>query len=233
MGIVIGAVAVVFVLALIIFPGVRGKLKVLVGGFLNIFVEDIAKTPEGAKAVFQQAIEEVQERYNKAGDTLNRFVGEQSSVQKNLNKLYGELKDVESKCESLVRSGNMADAAIFSTRREEILFEISQKEGYLREIEPMVKEAQTVYEAYDKKLRELKKQSRMTVEEMKLRGNMKDLLGDLDELRRQARASTATILAGCWSIASMCMTSSLGLWLAILNWRSHRRRWQSLRCSTI
>ena len=116
MGIVIGAVAVVFVLALIIFPGVRGKLKVLVGGFLNIFVEDIAKTPEGAKAVFQQAIEEVQERYNKAGDTLNRFVGEQSSVQKNLNKLYGELKDVESKCESLVRSGNMADAAIFSTR---------------------------------------------------------------------------------------------------------------------
>ena len=186
MGIVIGAVVVVFVLALIIFPGVRGKLKVLVGGFLNIFVEDIAKTPEGAKAVFQQAIEEVQERYNKAGDTLNRFVGEQSSVQKNLNKLYGELKDVESKCESLVRSGNMADAAIFSTRREEILFEISQKEGYLREIEPMVKEAQTVYEAYDKKLRELKKQSRMTVEEMKLRGNMKDLLGDLDELRRDS-----------------------------------------------
>ena len=29
------------------------------------------------------------------------------------------------------------------------------------------------------------------------------------------------------------MTSSPGLWLAILNWRSHRRRWRSLRCSTI
>lgn len=52
-------------------------------------------------------------------------------------------------------------------------------------------------------------------------------------LHRQARASTATKLAGCWSIASMCMTSSPGLWLAILNWRSHRRRWRSLRCSTI
>ena len=64
MGVVIGVAAVVFVLALIVFPGVRGKLKVLVGGFLNIFVEDMAKSPEGAKAVFQQAIEEVQERYN-------------------------------------------------------------------------------------------------------------------------------------------------------------------------
>lgn len=61
MGIVIGAVAVVFVLALIIFPGVRGKLKVLVGGFLNIFVEDIAKTPEGAKAVFQQLLGSVRD----------------------------------------------------------------------------------------------------------------------------------------------------------------------------
>jgi hypothetical protein len=80
----------------------------------------------------------------------------------------------------------MADAAIFSSRREEILFEISQKEGYLQELDPMVKEAKSVYEAYDKKLRELKKQSRITVEEMKLRGNMKDLLGDLDELRRDS-----------------------------------------------
>ena len=196
MGLVIGAVGVVFVLALIVFPGVRQKLKVLVGGFLNIFVEDVAKTPEGAKAVFQQAIEEVQNRYNKAGDTLNRFRGEQASVQRELNKLHAELQDVEKKCESLVRSGNMADAAIYSNRREEILFEISQKEGYLRELDPMVREAQTVYEAYDKKLRELKKQSRMTVEEMKLRGNMKDLLGDLDELR--CDSATDKLLGVVW-----------------------------------
>ena len=95
MGMVIGAAAVVFVLALIVFPGVRQKIRVLVGGFLNIFVEDVAKTPEGAKAVFQQAIEEVQNRYNKAGDTLNRFRGEQASVQRELNRLRSELHDVE------------------------------------------------------------------------------------------------------------------------------------------
>lgn len=186
MGMIIGAAVVIFGLALVIFPDVRKKLKVLVGGFLNIFVEDRAKTPEGAKAVFQQAIEEVQGRYNKAGDTLNRFRGEQASVQRELSKLRTELQDVEGKCESLVKANKMADAAIYSARREEVLFEISQKESYLRELDPMVKEAQTVYEAYDKKLRDLKKQSRMTVEEMKLRGNMKDLLGDLDELRRDS-----------------------------------------------
>lgn len=186
MGFLIGAVAIVFLLAMIIFPGVRKKLKVLTGGFLNIFVEDMAKTPEGAKAVFQQAIEEVQERYNKASDTLNRFVGEQAAVQKSINNLRADLKDTEAKCESLVRSGNMGDAAVFSSRREEIIYEISQKESYLKELDPMVREAKGVHEAYDKKLRELRKQSRMTVEEMKLKGNMKNLLGDLDELRHDS-----------------------------------------------
>lgn len=182
----LGVIIAVILLALIIFPGVRKKLKVLIEGFLNIFVEDMAKTPDGAKAVFQQAIEEVQVRYNKAGDTLNKFVGEQSSVRKSIAKLKTELQDVESKCEVLVKSGNMKDAQIYSSRREEILYEINQKEGYLRELDPMVEESKEVYEAYDKKLRELKKQSKMTVEELKLKGNMKDLLGDLDELRRDS-----------------------------------------------
>lgn len=52
MGVVIGVAAVVFVLALIVFPGVRGKLKVLVGGFLNIFVEDMAKNARRRKGQF-------------------------------------------------------------------------------------------------------------------------------------------------------------------------------------
>ena len=183
--VLIGA-GVVIVLALIIFPEVRKKLKVLGSGFLNIFVEDMAKTPDGAKAVFQQAIEEVQNRYNKAGETLNKFVGEESSVRKSIDKLNDELHNVEYKCESLVKCGDMTNAAIFSQRREEILYEINQKQQYLQELGPMVREAKTVYEAYDKKLRDLKKQSKMTVEELKLRGNMKDLLGDLDDLRRDS-----------------------------------------------
>lgn len=183
---IVGAIVVIVLLALLIFPGVRKKLKVLIEGFLNIFVEDMAKTPDGAKAVFNQAIEEVQNRYNKAGDTLNRFIGEQESVKRSIAKLKDELGDTEKKCESLVKAGQMQDAALFSQRREEILFEIRQKEGYLKELNPMVAEAKEVYEAYDKKLRELKKQSKMTVEELKLKGNMKDLLGDLDELRRDS-----------------------------------------------
>ena len=48
--------------AIIIFPSFRQKLKSLVSGFLNVLVEDVAKTPEGAKAVYSQAIEEEQSK---------------------------------------------------------------------------------------------------------------------------------------------------------------------------
>ena len=98
---IIAIFVLVVLLAFIIFPGFRNKLKVLIGGFLNIFVEDMAKTPEGAKAVFQQAIDEVQDRYNKASDTLNRFTGEQTSVKRSIAKLNEELQDAERKCEYL------------------------------------------------------------------------------------------------------------------------------------
>lgn len=104
MGIVIGAVAVVFVLALIIFPGVRGKLKVLVGGFLNIFVEDIAKTPEGAKAVFQQAIEKVQERYN-SGHQHNKGVVNMDVVNVEIANLDDLKKRFVEICATINRPG--------------------------------------------------------------------------------------------------------------------------------
>ena len=50
MGLVIGAVGVRICTCPNRFPGVRQKLKVLVGGFLNIFVEDVAKNARGSKS---------------------------------------------------------------------------------------------------------------------------------------------------------------------------------------
>ena len=62
-----------FAAALILFPEFRGKLVVLIRGGLNMFVEDRAKTPEGAEAVFTQAINEAEEQYTKASTTYNKL----------------------------------------------------------------------------------------------------------------------------------------------------------------
>lgn len=55
-----------FVISLILFPSWREQIKTLAGGFLQKFVQDTAKTPEGAKAIYAQKIDEATDQYNDA-----------------------------------------------------------------------------------------------------------------------------------------------------------------------
>lgn len=49
---VVICVGVAFVIILILFPSFRQQLKALAGGFLQVFVQDTAKTPDGARAIY-------------------------------------------------------------------------------------------------------------------------------------------------------------------------------------
>ena len=101
MGTIFVAVGVAALLALIIFPGFRKKLKVLVGGFLNIFVEDMAKTPEGARAVYDQAIEEAQKQYNEAENMYRRQAGELDQLRTRIASLKSSLTATDDKCQGI------------------------------------------------------------------------------------------------------------------------------------
>lgn len=185
-------IIVLVLLALIIFPEFRKKLKVLIGGFLNIFVEDAAKTPEGAAAVFSQAIEQAQDQYNKSAETLNKLSGELIHTKNAVTKINRDLQDTEATCERLVKAGNMRDAEVYSSRRIELMNELKQKQDYIAKLEPMVKEATQIHDACGKKLLELKRNKKETIEKMKMNVQMKDLLGDLDELKKDT--ATAKML---------------------------------------
>ena len=102
MRIVISVVLGLFVLALVLFPEFRKKLLVLVRGALNLFVEDKAKTPEGAEAVFTQAINEVEEQYAKASTTYNKLYGKLQRCQEDVVKLDSAIKNAENSCEEFL-----------------------------------------------------------------------------------------------------------------------------------
>lgn len=180
---IVGAVIVVGLLALIIFPGFRRSLKVLVGGFLGIFVQDLAKTPDGARAIYQQKIEEAQAEYDKISKVLNRYAGELESKLRDKARICHDIEAAERKCEDCVRSGNDRQAAIFSRQRAQLLDELESIEGYINQLQPMVAEAKGAHEMYAKKLEELKAEAKKTVNEMQLNQSMNALLADLDDLR--------------------------------------------------
>lgn len=175
-----------FVVALILFPEFRQKLTVLLRGGLNVFVEDTAKTPEGAEAVFTQAINEMEDKYSQAASTYNKLHGKLQRCKDDVVKLDNQIKDAEAKCEHLARNGDIENARIYSERRSELITEKKQKASAVEKLIPMVEEAKQIYEAYGKKLRELKRTKKETIAQMQMNVQMKDLLGDLDELRKDS-----------------------------------------------
>ena len=183
---VISVVLGLFVLALVLFPEFRKKLLVLVRGALNLFVEDKAKTPEGAEAVFTQAINEVEEQYAKASTTYNKLYGKLQRCQEDVVKLDSAIKNAENSCENLAKNGDVENARVYAERRMELITERNQKKEAIAKLTPMVEEAKQIHEAYGKKLRDLKRNKKETVAQMKMNVQMKDLLGDLDELRKDS-----------------------------------------------
>ena len=177
------AVVALFVIALILFPEFRKSLKVLCSGFLNLFVQDIAKTPEGATAVYNEAIEEERELYRKACNALSRVTGQLDHARNNLTALENKLKETESYCERLVAAGRESDAMIYAEKREEILTDIEATKSVIVEYEPMVAEAQTLVNQRERNLRKLKKDQKDKVNRMKLDMQTKKMHEDMDDLR--------------------------------------------------
>lgn len=184
MKIILGIVFAVIILALVLFPEVRKKLKVLVGGFLNLFVEDAAKTPEGAEAVFTQAIEELQDKYNRADSTLNKISGEYKHAVDAAMILEKEIAKTESICENLAQNGKMKEAATYAEKRSELITELEQKRECISRLKPMVDDAMQVHEALGKKLSETKRKKKEIINGMKMNEQLKDILGDLDDLKK-------------------------------------------------
>jgi phage shock protein A len=181
---IVGVVVLLIVIALVLFPEFRRSLKVLCSGFLNLFVQDLAKTPEGATAVYNEAIEEERVLYRKACDVLSKVSGELQSARNNLAKLHDNKAKVEATCEKLVREGRDKDALLYAEKLGEINGDIERTKRVIAEYETYVEEAQKAVNIREKRLRDLKKQQKDTVNDIKLAKQTKEIHEDMDELRK-------------------------------------------------
>ena len=119
---IVGIVIIVFVIMLILFPEFRALLK----GFTRLFIKDMATTPEGAKAIYEEKIDKAQEAYNKADNALKVAAGKLSTAKKDMENLKAKLAKVESECESLVKNGKIELAQLKAEEREEVLADIKR-----------------------------------------------------------------------------------------------------------
>lgn len=173
--------AVIAVAAILLFG--KSKLGTLLKGFVGVFVEDLAKTPEGAEAIYNQAIEKSQNDYNQANDTLQKIAGQLDSAMRQFDNYKKRLSECEIRCENFAKVGQFDKVELFAREREDLLEEIANQQLILNELKPLYEEAKGINVYLEEKLVKLKKEKSRVVNDLKRNNQLKSMYDDMDELK--------------------------------------------------
>lgn len=169
---------VLFVLIMILFP----EARVLIKGFVSLFIKDRAATPEGAQAIFDQKISQAQDSYAKANTAMKQAVGRLSTTRNKLAALKSDLAECEKQCESLVKLGDLEAAGIKAEQREDLISSIARQEKLLAAYQTAADTATEVHAACEKNLRDLQREAKETVENMKTKEQLASIYNESDRL---------------------------------------------------
>ena len=165
---IIGGITLVGII-LVVVP----ESRVLLRGFMTLFVENKAKTPEGAEMVYTEAIRMQQEKYNEASKVYQTLAGKKATLDKKMKALEDDIGQAEKKCIYFVKTDNEPQAKLFSEMRME---KMSEYQVYERQMTQLA-------ESYDA-LDELKR----TTSTDKLLGIVKEGVEERHEKAVGARA---------------------------------------------
>lgn len=168
-----------FIFLLIAFP----EFRALCFGWTRVFIKDMATTPEGAAAIYEEKINEARNKYNKADDALRYAAGKLATEKKKLENSQNRLKEVESSCEALVKAGKLELAQVKSDERAEILSDIERSKKLIEAYTKARDDAQEVHRACDATLRKLKRESKEVVENMKVKAQLNEVYDSMDDLK--------------------------------------------------
>ena len=152
---------------------ISGKLRALVRAFFNLFVEDLAATPEGAEALFNQKEEEVEEKFRRADTVYKKVAGQRKRCKDELAELESRLTTVESQCERLAKAHDEEGLDIKISERADIVDDIAMHKDTLKTLEAALKDATEARSACEENLNQI-------LTQMKRNRDMKDIYDDLE-----------------------------------------------------
>lgn len=168
------------VIVIFIVLGLSGKLRALLKAFFNLFVEDMASTPEGAEALFNQKIEEVEDKFRRADNVYKKVAGQRKRCKDELSVLQNQLATIEKDCETLARMNNEEGLDIKIQHRADTLEEIEAHKETLITLEAALKDATEARTACEENLNNIRKQRKQVVSKMKRNRDMKAIYDDLE-----------------------------------------------------
>lgn len=135
-----------FVGSLILFPSFRQQLKALAGGFLQVFVQDTAKTPDGARAIYAQKIDEMTEKYTDACNTLRDLTGKLKTIQDNYAVCQKQAKSYDERAKAAMSRGDEESATTYARLLQEELDKAENLSAQFQKMKPAAEEVKTIKE---------------------------------------------------------------------------------------
>lgn len=175
--------AILFIIILFIFPSFRKQLKSLMGGFLQLFIQDKAKTPEGARAIYTQAIEERREDYKEICNAVDDFAGKYKSLTDEHNKNKKIAENADRNARTAMSKNDLESARTWAQTRQEALDMCNNIEPYIEKTKKSLEEARKIKEQIGNELAKLERESKNVVTQMELNEQMADSYSRMDELR--------------------------------------------------
>lgn len=177
------AVFIIVIMLTVLFPGPMKAIKHLLNGLGTKLVQDVAQTPEGAEAYFNEAIREYEERYNKVSDILREYTGVLETTKQDLERFLAKVRSIEKQCETLVSRNQVEDANTLAGERENILTQIKSCQNKIAILEPQVNETKVMYTEVQTRLKALKQKKNQVVSELKLNKEAEKIYDDFDSLK--------------------------------------------------
>ena len=152
-----------FVGSLILFPSFRQQLKALAGGFLQVFVQDTAKTPDGARAIYAQKIDEMTEKYTDACNTLRDLTGKLKTIQDNYAVCQKQAKGYDERAKAAMSRGDEESATTYARLLQEELDKAENLSAQFQKMKPAAEEVKAIKEKLENQLAALKRESKDVV----------------------------------------------------------------------
>lgn len=172
-------------ICLILFPEFR---TLVINGLKSVLLQDISKTPDGAKAIFATAIEENQKKYTEASDLNAKLAGQLRLVTRKKEEAEASVKDYEEQAANLYNAGRIDDARLMAERRTEALEDLRIQTAQVERLTPMVEQATKIMTHYESEIRRLQRESKQKVSQLEYANMMDSVTKGLDSLRQDNSA---------------------------------------------
>lgn len=170
--------AVIFVIVFILI--ISGKARTLLKAFFNLFIEDLAATPEGADALYREKEADTEEKFRHADEVFKKIAGQRTRCKNELQQLNIKLSTIEKQCETLAAKGDEEGLDIKIEERQETIEDIETHKESLDKLGAAHEAAKEARNACEEVLNNIRRERRKIVSQMKQDRDMKGIYEDLE-----------------------------------------------------